>query len=639
VNSLHAARLLRIAFSVVFGVIAFRAAADTPAPPAPRELTAANVAGVVDPPMAEWIENHKGPGAVVVVVKRDALVFAKGYGFADIEAKKPFTADTTLVRPGSISKLFTGIAVMQLVDAGKLDLDSDVNGYIDFTIPTPAGGVPVTLRRLLTHRAGFEEHIKGLFARGGEPEPLGRWLAKGLPPRLFPNGDVEAYSNYGFALAGYIVERVSGEPFPAYMQRHILDPLGMSHSTFRQPLPDDLAPLMAKGYRRSDTPPLAHFETIVAPAGGLSVTGTDMGRFIRALMNGGELDGARILSRARLDEMMAPASATPAGYLGLAFFGSKVADRDAIGHDGGTMTFFSDLMIFPAQGIGVFVSRDGIGDITAPRQIPEPAVAIARRFLSRASAPDTTAFPDNPDIAGVYQTSRRAESTFVRLTALLSQLFVVKIDGAGDARLFAAALPFGTSATLKRVAGNLYLTPANVHLAFVNDGSESYLAQPRLRFQRVPKALDARWIVPAFAASTAVVLLTLLAWPVAALWRRRRKRQWSEDRGDRRLHLAVRLVLLVDAAAIAVAAGLFAMSFVDLSIFNDPLDPLICVLYALAWLGVFGAILTLWAAIRFWRNGVGDRWSRVHHSLIAASSIMIAWFFLTFHIAGTTLTY
>jgi CubicO group peptidase (beta-lactamase class C family) len=641
-NSRHAARWLRVAFSVVFGMTAFRAAADTPAPPAPRELTAAGIAGVVDPPMAEWTENHKGPGAVVVVVTRDAEVFAKGYGFSDIAAKKPFTADATLVRPGSISKLFTGIAVMQLVDSGKLDLDRDVNNYIDFAIPTPQGGVPVTLRRLLTHRAGFEEHLKGLFSRGGEPEPLGRWLAKSLPPRLFPKGDVEAYSNYGFALAGYIVERVSGEPFASYIQRQIFDPLGMSHSTFRQPLPDDLAPLMAKGYRWPGMPPLA-FETIVAPAGGLSATGTDIGRFIRALLNGGELDGARILSKARLDEMMAPASATPAGYLGLVFFGGKVADRDAIGHEGETMTFFSDLRIFLAQGIGVFVSRDGIGDITAARQIPQPAAAIARRFLPRAATPDAaepraTAFPDNADMAGIYQTSRRAESTWVRLTALLSQ-FVIKIDGAGDARLFAATWPFGKGGALKRVERNLYLMPGNVHIAFVGDGPESYLAQPAIRMQRVPWPVDARWIVPALVVSIAVVVLTLLAWPVAALWRYWRKRRWSEDRGDRRIYLAVRMVLLVDAAVIAAAAALFAMRFVDLSMFNDPLDPLLLVLYAFAWLGVFGAILTLWAAGLFWRNGAGRRWSRIHHSLIAGSSVMIAWFFLTFHIAGTTLTY
>ena len=552
-------------------------------------------------------------------------------------------ADATLVRPGSISKLFTGIAVMQLVDAGKLELDRDVNTYIDFAIPTPEGGVPVTLRRLLTHRAGFEEHLKGLFSRAREPKPLGQWLANGLPPRLFPKGDVEAYSNYGMALAGYIVERVSGEPYASYIQRHILDPLGMSHSTFLQPLPENLAPLMAKGYRRSDQPPLPFFETIAAaPTGALSATGTDMGRFIRALINGGELDGVRILSQARLDEMMAPANATPAGYLGLVFFGGKVAGRDAIGHDGGTITFFSDLRIFPEQGIGVFVSRDGNGDITAASQIPQPVAGIARRFLPRPPEPTaqtSTAFPDNANMAGTYQLSRRAESTFLRLVALLSE-FVVKVDSAGNARSFAASWPFGEGGALKRVESDLYLTPENAHLAFVDDdGKTSYLAQPARHMQRVPWSADARWIVPALVISTVVAVMTLLTWPVAALWRRWRKRRWSEDHGERRKYLAVRLVLLADVVVFAIAATFFVVPFVDLSMFDDPLDPLVCVFYVLAWLGVFGAVLTLWVAVSFWRNGAGGLWSRVYHSLIAASCAMFAWFFVAFHFAGTTLNY
>src|SRR5262252_7639667 len=190
---------------MVPGMMAVSATAQTLATRAPPYLTEERLARLIDPLMAAWIGQHKGAGAVVVVVTRDATIFARGYGLADIEAKRPFTTDTTLVRPGSISKLFTAIAVMQLVDAGKLDLDHDVNDYIDFAIPTPEGGVPVTLRRLMTHRAGFEEHVKGLFTRNREPEPLGRWLARNLPQRLFPKGDVEAYSNYGVALAGYIV--------------------------------------------------------------------------------------------------------------------------------------------------------------------------------------------------------------------------------------------------------------------------------------------------------------------------------------------------------------------------------------------------------------------------------------------------
>jgi CubicO group peptidase (beta-lactamase class C family) len=648
-SSRHVTGLLRFALSVTFVLMASCATADTPVSQAPLKLTADDIGYVIDPLMAEWIDRHKGPGAVVVVVKRDGPIFARGYGFSDIEAKKPFTADTTLVRPGSISKLFTGIAVMQLVDAGKLDLDRDVNDYIDFAIPTPQGGVPITLRRLLTHRAGFAEHLKGLFSRDREPEPLGRWLAKNLPQRLFPKGDVPAYSNYGVALAGYIVERVSGEPYAAYVQRNILDPLGMRHSTFHQPLPDDLAPLMAKGYRRSDKPPLAFFETIAAaPAGGLSATADDMGRFIRALINGGELDGIRILSKARLDEMMAPANATPAGYLGLVFFGTKVAGHDSIGHGGATMTFFSDLKFFPEQGVGIFVSRDGMGEITGLEDLtkmPDPATVIAERLLPKASEATvvgTTILSGDAAVAGTYHSTRRTESSFTRLSSLLSQR-VVKIDSAGNVRLFFAIWPFGDSETFKRIEGNIYEGPGSARIAFVHDvGSESYISSnitaSSTRGQRVPWSLDLRWIAPVLIASTAAVLLTLLAWPVAALRRWRRKRQWSEDRRDAHNFVAVRLVLLVDLVVIVAIAVLFAMGS-DLTIFNATLDPLLLGLYGLAWLGVFGAILAVWAAIRFWRHGVGSRWSRIHHSLIAASSVMIAWFFLTFHIAGTTLNY
>ena len=168
-KSIHAAHLLPLVFSATVATAAFHAGAASPQPLAPRELTAANLAGVVDPLMAEWIGKRKGPGAVVVVVTPEGPVFAKGYGFADIAARTAFTVDATLVRPGSISKLFTAIAVMQLVEAGRLDLDRDVNRYIDFAIALPDGGVAVTLRRLLTHRAGFEEHLKGLFARDQEP--------------------------------------------------------------------------------------------------------------------------------------------------------------------------------------------------------------------------------------------------------------------------------------------------------------------------------------------------------------------------------------------------------------------------------------------------------------------------------------
>jgi len=365
-----------------------------------------------------------------------------------------------------------------------------------------------------------------------------------------------------------------------------------------------------------------------------------MGRFLRALMNGGELDGARILSKARLDEMMtAPGDATPAGYLGLAFFGGKVAGHDTIGHGGATMAFFSDLEFFPGQDIGVFVSRDGIGTINLlTGTLPNPANVIARRFLPRlpdASGARPTALPDNTNVAGIYHLTRRAESTWLRLGDLLSERDV-KVDGAGNLTVFPAIWPFIGGRQFRRVDQNLYEGPANARLVFAEAGTEPYFVQPSVRGQRVPWFLDVRWIAPAFLLSTVVALLTLIGWPIAALWRYWRKKPWSTDRNDRRKFLAARLVLLADAAVVAAIGVFFTM---PATVYSEALDLPMLAFYALAWLGVLGAVPTVWSAVAFWRNGVGGRWSRIHHSLIAASSAMMAWFFVVFRIAGTTLNY
>src|SRR5262249_26319089 len=324
---------------------------------------------------------------------------------------------------------------------------------------------------------------------------------------------------------------------------------------------------------------------------------------------------------------------------------SKVAGHEAIGHKGGKLTFSSDLTIFPEQGVGNFASLNGAGEIEALKdlkEIPNPVTVIAERFLPKgleAADARAIALSGDTEVAGIYHSSRRAESSWMRLDDLLTQL-VVKIDSAGNVKLFDALWPFHEYEALKPIGRNLYEGPTVGRMAFMDDeGSEPYFASPANRQQRVPWSLDARWIAPAFAVSAAVALLTLVVWPVAALSRYWRKRRWSQDRSDRRKFLAVRLVLLIDALVIVATVVLFIMRAIDPRMFNEALDPLLLVLYTIAWLGVFGAILTVWVAAQFWRNGVGSRWSRIHHSLIAASSVMIAWFFLTFRIAGTTLNY
>src|SRR6185312_3263133 len=154
------------------------------ATPGTHELTATDLEAFFDGLIPLQIERDDIAGAVVAVVKDGKVLFEKGYGYADVAKKTPVSPQTTLFRPGSVSKLFTWTSVMQLVQEGKLDLDRDVNDYIDFKIP-PAYGKPITLRDVMTHTPGFEESIKGLLVSSGvEMEPLGKYLARHLPQRV-----------------------------------------------------------------------------------------------------------------------------------------------------------------------------------------------------------------------------------------------------------------------------------------------------------------------------------------------------------------------------------------------------------------------------------------------------------------------
>ncbi len=244
--------------------------APVPPPPAPQvapQLTPQDVEAFLDGFLPIQLQRDDIAGAVVMIVKDGKVLFAKGYGYSDVKNKKPVTVDATLFRPGSISKTFTWTAVMQLVEQGKLDLNRDVNDYLDFKIPATFDK-PITLKDIMTHTPGFEETIKELFvANAADMRPLKDYLTSHLPKEIFPPGTTPAYSNYGATLAGYIVQRVSGMPFDDYIEQNILGPLGMKHSTFRQPLPDDLKPLMSDGYSKASQPAKS-FEFVQAwPAG------------------------------------------------------------------------------------------------------------------------------------------------------------------------------------------------------------------------------------------------------------------------------------------------------------------------------------------------------------------------------------
>jgi CubicO group peptidase (beta-lactamase class C family) len=392
--------------------------------PAPT-LTAQDVGPFLDGIVPYAIGRADIAGGVIAVVKDGKIIFAKGYGYADKENHTPVDPARTLFRIGSVSKLFTWTAVMQLVEEGKLNLDADVNDYLDFKIPAKYGK-PITLRNLMTHTPGFSEVIRDLFvAKANNLYPLRAYLIERMPDRMFPPGKVIAYSNYGAALAGYIVQRVSGEPYATYVENHILAPLGMTDSTFVQPLPKTLAPFMAKGYTTASAPKPAPFEFVeAAPAGAGSASAIDMAHFMLSYLQGGEYNDHRILKPSTIKEMWTLQIAPAPGMNGydLGFYQENRNGQTIVGHAGDTDVFHSDLHLLPKQHIGIFMSFNSAGKAGAAEHV---RVAIFRALLDRYfpySPPvERTVANPKPDatrVAGWYQSSRREDRALLLFYAI-----------------------------------------------------------------------------------------------------------------------------------------------------------------------------------------------------------------------------
>ena len=581
-----------------------------------QSLTASDLAALADTYVAAQLIRTNAAGAVVSIVKDGAVLLCRGYGYADVGQRIPMTADT-LVRPASISKLFTAIAALQLVRQGKLDLDRDVNEYLDFHIPTPRGGLPVTLRLLLTHRAGFEDHLKELFQAGGPPARAAVWLRRNLPQRLFVHGDVPAYSNYSYALAGYLVERASGQRFEDYAANNILRPLGMERSTFEEPPPEPLAGSVARGYTRPGGPPLLHFETMQPAVGGMSASAADMGRFIIALLQ--------------------PNPVVQPELLPIVFEDDYAAGNRFVGKHGLTNGAVSHLALLPEAGFGMFVSFNTVIPLSGQTELLE---AIARQYFQRPErslVPLATAASDARRVAGAYQRSQREDSNFLRLRALMEQYVIESLP---DHRIRLAGTRLGLTETSRLV----FEDPNDARMTFRPTGnggmSMDFSAMPLAQeWQRVSIWLDRRFVAPAVTASVMVMLITLLLWPIAAMFRRRRQRPFSNEALYRRDFWLVRTVIAIDLLALAGTGLIASIATQDLTRLNERLDPWLAMIYALAWLGVLGSPIVVWVAWRFWRDGVATRWGRIHHTSLAASAVVFAWFALTWRIAGTTLNY
>ncbi|MFL5448410.1 MAG: serine hydrolase domain-containing protein [Gemmatimonadales bacterium] len=496
------------------------------------QLTRADVQAWLDGFLPYALQRGDVPGAVVAVVKDGQVLFKKGYGYVDLKRKKPVDPDLTLFRPGSVSKLFTWTAVMQLVEQGKLDLDKDVNTYLDFKIPE-AFGKPITLRNAMTHTPGFEEVGRNLFSDDTtKVQPNGDWLKSWTPTRIYPPGTVPAYSNYATAMAGYIVQRVSGEPFEQYIEHHIFQPLGMEHATFRQPLPAALRKDMSEGYESASSGEAKPFEMVVgAPAGALSASGADMARFMIAHLQNGRFGEASILrpETARLMHATALTLMPAVNRMVLGFYETNRNGHRAIAHGGDTFWFHSDLHLFIDDGIGIFISLNSPGKDGAAGPI---RTAVFEQFADRyLPAPDTatpldraTAYAHAQQVAGQYESSRHSVSNFFGLTDLISPSKVTVNPDTTITLPYLTALN-GEPKHWREIKPFVWqeVDGKNVAGAKVESGRVEMLSgdeiSPFIVFRPTAWWKSPSWLLPLAEFSLAVLLLTLIAWPLTALAR------------------------------------------------------------------------------------------------------------------------
>ena len=364
------------------------------------------------------------PGATFALVKEGKLIYAKGYGYADLDERIPVNADTTVFRTGSVSKLFTWTAVMQLVEEGKLDLDEDVNTYLKgFKIPDTYSE-PITLRHLLSHTPGFEdEGLRTFVSNYDNLVSLEEYLAETIPERVYPPGEIVAYSNYGASLAGHIIAEVSGIPFTEYIRKNIFEPLSMDNSAFVQPLSDDLEKNMAEGYTyQKGIYKTGDFEIAqTIPAGSMSSTATDMAKFMIAHLQKGKYNNNRILNEKTAEQMHSQLFTQDPRITGWAhgFMEMKLNNKRIILHGGDTFLFHAGLYLIPEENIGIFVSYNSMGGNAARHNLIK---AFMDQFYPVAKPTQLKPPADFKERAekykGSYIYSRNNYSTIEKITSI-----------------------------------------------------------------------------------------------------------------------------------------------------------------------------------------------------------------------------
>ncbi|MEW5860328.1 MAG: serine hydrolase domain-containing protein, partial [Cyanobacteriota bacterium] len=588
------------------------------------------------------------PGAVISVVKDGKLFFAKGYGYANLEKKIPVEADKTLFRVASLSKLFTATAAMQLYERGQLDLDADVNKYLDFELENPYSE-PVTAARMMMHTDGTTVRRIGLAARTeAEMEPLGDYLADHMPPVVWPPGELYSYSSHSTTLLGYVVEKVSGIPFIEYIDKNIFQPLEMRRSTFVQPLPPTLADNLAVGYqyRSGNFKPVPFLYLNIAPAASMSTTATDMANFMIAHLLRGRYENSRILEEDTVRLMHKTHFAHHPKLPGTSYSFRERLENNIrmIGHLGSLRGYSSSLTLMPDQNIGIFIASNSFAGIHGKllsqlldRYFPAP----------KTSAPKPLALTDEQleRFTGTYRDVEYPHATFLKPSAVFKHINIKKGDK-GTLVIQTPGLFFLSNPQ------NIKLIPLEPQLfKRANDDALTAFGKaiedkdsdeikfafnplwPKIgAYERVPW-YETAWVQIGLLGFCILVFLSAgFVWPIYPLIRRLRGEQFQPKRQHSQAWLLAGIVGILNLVFIIglplslwfygawkLAYGVPAFAFAFLSL------PLIATALTLA-LPVF--------TVQAWTNKYWSVMARAHYSLITLAALVFILFLSYWNLLG-----
>ncbi|QDQ96114.1 serine hydrolase domain-containing protein [Tomitella fengzijianii] len=595
---------------------------------------------IADEAVSRQLESDRIPGAAVTVVADGRVVFSRGYGLADVDDARPVEAERTGFFPASVAKTFTATALGRLIGQGRLDPHADINEYLDdMQVPDTYPGTPVTAEHLLTHTGGFDNDVVGrASATGGGLQSLGRSVADAPPARVREPGSVVAYDNYGFALAGHLVEAITGKPFEQYVREAVLAPLGMDSTTLAQPRPTAVEASPATGYR----PAGGGFEVARGQFGpwtptgaGVVTTAADMGRFMVGQLGDDPALGPGVTARVQRQHFTQDDRVPGMAY---AFAERSWDGRRVLVKDGDLPGFHSNLALVPEAGVGVFVTYNGDGvdgaafwdakELTRAliRGLVPPAPGEPEPGAEEPGAMGAGAVGNADRFAGTYRPSTVSSDSMMRFAGLTS---AVQVRAERDGRIVTDGLSMdpavGEQHWVQRSPGVFTEVGGPGRIAFADGvlagaGPEA-TAYERLAWYEVPGPH-----LIAVGAAAVVLLLAAAGYPAVVAWERWRGARTQAGTSRRgRAQSGARLAAWLAGVLGVVFACQFAVLVADGNALSERVllgSPL---LTSLPWVGAALALPvagTVVAAPAAWVRGWWAAPGRVAYTVVAAGGVV-----------------